>query len=143
MGKYRKGANAERELLQLLHREGFAVVRVAGSGASKLPAPDCLALKKDKQFAFECKAWKGNYLNISKEQMQSLLAWSDQAGMPVYIAWRIPRKGWLFLEPSAFKEGSKSYSITLNVAASKGKPLNVFIGKQKRLGIKLSKSRRT
>ena len=143
MSKYRKGANAERELLQLLHREGYAVVRVAGSGASKLPAPDCLALKKDKQFAFECKAWKGNYLSISKEQMQSLLAWSKQAGVPVYIAWRIPRKGWLFIEPTAFKEGPKSYSITLNAAVRRGKPLNIFIGKQKRLNVKLLKSQRT
>ena len=141
MSRYRKGANAERELLQILYNEGFAVVRVAGSGISKMPCPDCLAFKGNKRFACECKAWRGKYLNISIEQMENLLSWSRQAGMPVYIAWRIPRKGWRFIDPSLFKKSPKSYSITLNNAFTEGKPLNVFIGKQKR--IKLLKSRKT
>ncbi len=136
MSRYRKGANAERELLQLLHKEGFAVVRVAGSGATALPCPDCLALTKRKKFAFECKAWKGKYLSIAREQMQSLLLWSKQAGIPVYIAWKVPREGWLFIKPKDFKKSEKAYSIKLKDALRAGATLNVLIGKQKQLKVK-------
>lgn len=136
MSRYRKGADAERELLQLLHKEGFAVLRVAGSGATALPCPDCLAFTKKRKYAFECKAWKGKYLSIAREQMQSLLYWSEQAGIPVYIAWKIPRHGWLFIKPEHFKKSKKAYSIKLKDALRLGVNLNVLIGKQKQLRFK-------
>lgn len=121
MAKYSKGANAERELLHLLHEKGFAVVRVAGSGASKMPAPDGLAFKKGIKFAFECKVRKGNYLNIPKTQMIELVEWSKKAGIKACIAWKVPRKGWLFLSPQDFKENKKAFSINLETALKKGK----------------------
>ncbi len=136
MSKYRKGANAERELLHLFYKEGFAVLRVAGSGASSLPCPDCLALSKGKKFAFECKYWKGNHLSIPKRQMESLLQWSEQSGIPVYIAWRMPREGWLFIKPESFRQSDKAYIISVKEAKRFGKSFNVLLGKQKLLKIK-------
>ncbi|MCX8189698.1 MAG: Holliday junction resolvase Hjc [Candidatus Diapherotrites archaeon] len=120
MARYNKGANAERELLGMFYSAGFAVVRVAGSGASKYPEPDCLALKKEKKFAFECKARSGKYLNIPKEQLESLVAWANQAGLTAYIAWKMPRKGWLFIKPACFVLRKKGYAISMDAALRLG-----------------------
>ena len=65
MARYNKGASAERELIKMFFNAGFSVARVAGSGSSSLPCPDMIALSKKKKMAFECKAWKANYLNLS------------------------------------------------------------------------------
>lgn len=130
MAHYNKGANAERELLHLLYNEGFAVVRVAGSGAAKFPEPDCLAFRKTQKFAFECKARSGRYLNIPKEQMESLVAWSEKAGMPAYVAWKIPRKGWLFIRPEDFVPRRKGYAIDIDSAMKKGKTFEELVGKK-------------
>lgn len=136
MSRYKKGANAERELLRIFYKEGFAVVRVAGSGASSMPCPDCIALSKRMKFAFECKSWKGNHLTIPKEQMESLLFWSEKAGLNVYIAWKVPREGWLFISPKEFKKTEKAYTISLKEAKRSGKNLDLLLGRQKRLKIK-------
>ncbi|MEM4598463.1 MAG: Holliday junction resolvase Hjc [Candidatus Diapherotrites archaeon] len=121
MARYNKGANAERELLGMFYNAGFAVVRVAGSGASKFPEPDCLVFRKEKKFAFECKARSGKYLNIAKEQLESLTAWADKAGLCAYVAWKIPRRGWLFIKPECFALRKKGYAIDINAALRLGK----------------------
>lgn len=133
MTRYKKGADAERELIQMLFAKGFSVVRVAGSGATILPCPDCLALSKKKKIAFECKAWSANYLNISKKQMEELVSWSKNAGIELFVAWRLPRLGWRFIEPGHFRKTEKNYSLTLKEALHKGIPFSVLVGEQKKL----------
>ena len=133
MARYKKGADAERELVQLLFGKGFSVVRVAGSGATSLPCPDCLALSKKKKMAFECKAWSGKYLNISRAQMEELVSWSGNAGVELFVAWKIPRQGWRFLRFKDFRENERNYSVTLKEALKKGLVLSVLVGEQKQL----------
>jgi holliday junction resolvase Hjr len=116
MTRYNKGANAERELIKELFLRGFAVLRVAGSGSNPLPCPDVVALKKGKVFAFECKARKGNYLPISIEQMDEEIGWAEQAGAEFFIAWKVPRQGWLFFKKENFRLAGKNYMITLDEA---------------------------
>jgi len=133
MARYKKGADAERELIQTLFKKGFSVVRVAGSGATSLPCPDCLALSKDKKMAFECKAWSGHYLNISKKQMEELVEWAENAGIELFIAWKIPRLGWRFILSSDFRKTAKNYSLTEKEALHKGVTLPILLGEQKQL----------
>ena len=133
MAHYRKGADAERELIQVLFKKGFSVVRVAGSGATSLPCPDCLALSKKKRMAFECKAWSAEYLNLAKSQMEELVEWAENAGTELYIAWKIPRMGWRFINPRDFRKTAKNYSIALKEALRKGVTLPVLLGEQKQL----------
>jgi len=116
---YVKGANAERELIRMFFNAGFSVARVAGSGSSSLPCPDLIALSKNKKFAFECKAWKNNYLHIDLIQFSETLKWSQNAGLDFLVAWKIPRKGWLFLKPNAFRKTKKFYAIKLSEALKK------------------------
>ena len=116
MVHYNKGANAERELMKILFLRDFAVLRVAGSGSNPLPCPDLVALKNGKILAFECKAKKGKYLAISHEQMDEETSWAKKAGAIFIVAWKVPRKGWLFFKSTDFRKKNKNYMITLEEA---------------------------
>ena len=134
MGYYRKGANAERELIHMLFDRGLAVLRVAGSGKTSLPSPDVVALKPGLQIAIECKAWSKAYLSVSVLQMQELSMWSKMAGAELYVAWKIPRKGWRFLKPNQFNKTDKAYNISRKHALTHGIDLGVVIGEQSQIG---------
>jgi holliday junction resolvase Hjr len=136
MTRYNKGASAERELIKELFAAGFSVTRVAGSGVNPLPCPDVIALKDKKIFAFECKAWDGKYLSISCENMDEEQAWADNAGGQLYIAWKIPREGWLFVQKKHFHKTTKSYMLSLKVARTQSIKLNVVLGVQNQLNLK-------
>ncbi|MDO8427795.1 MAG: Holliday junction resolvase Hjc [Candidatus Diapherotrites archaeon] len=130
MTHYAKGANAERELLLMLFKEGYACARVAGSGSSDIPCPDLVALKNGKGFAVEAKAWNGNYLNIEVSKFEELQAWAKVSGLELLIAWKVPRKGWIFLKENQLRNTGKFYSINLEDAQNIGKTFEVLIGKQ-------------
>lgn len=136
MTRYNKGASAERELIKQLFKAGFAVTRVAGSGVNPLPCPDVIGLKDGKILAFECKAWKGKYLAISKENMDEEQSWADIAGGELYIAWKIPREGWLFVKKEHFHPANKNYMISLHEAKNHSTRLNVILGIQSQLDLK-------
>ncbi|HIH16981.1 MAG TPA: hypothetical protein HA252_06260 [Candidatus Diapherotrites archaeon] len=129
MAHYKKGADAERELIHLLFDKGFSVVRVAGSGKTALPAPDLLALHKSRILAFECKAWASDSIHLPVSQMQELLSWCERAGAEVFIAWKYPRRGWFFLKPEHFSKAEKNYSISLRHAVAKAIDLEVLTGR--------------
>lgn len=116
MAKYNKGANAERELIKILDGLGFAVLRVAGSGVNPLPCPDVVALLGGKIIAFECKARKGNYLSVKKEQLGEEVGWAEKAGAKFLVAWKVPNKGWLFVDKKVFRLAGKSYMLSLEEA---------------------------
>ncbi len=130
MVNYNKGANAERELIKMLDSKGFAVLRVAGSGVNPLPCPDVVALLKGKIIAFECKARKGAYLPIPKEQLDEEVSWAEKAGAEFVVAWKVPRAGWIFLKKENFHLAGKNYMISLNEAKKHHLEINVIIGKQ-------------
>ena len=128
MTRYNKGANAERELLQLLHHAGLAVCRAAGSGRGKqdIPTPDAVALSRGKIYAFECKAWRASSLHISHAQMGELEEWCALAGAELVIAWKIPQRGWRFMEKGHFRKIDKSYALTRKKAFEVGKKVDHF-----------------
>ena len=120
MARYNKGANAERELIKLFASENFAVLRVAGSGTNPLPCPDVVALKDGVAIAIECKAKKGQYLPISVEQIKEEVGWAKMAGARFLVAWKVPRKGWVFLKVENFRKKEKNYMINLDDALNIG-----------------------
>jgi len=123
-----KGANAERELMRLFFERGFSVVRIAGSGTSPLPAPDIIAIKKGRIIAVECKARKTKNLAITVAQIGELLDWAGRAGAESLVGWKIPRKGWFFLEPGQMRDTGKFFTINQADAMSVGKSLEGVIG---------------
>ncbi len=136
MAGYRKGADAERELIHKMWELGFAVVRVAGSGATVLPAPDVVALNRERKLAFECKAWSAKNLSIPAGQMEELKKWCSRAGAELYIAWKIPNSGWYFLREGHFNRTGKNYTISRKSALAKALRISVVAGMQSTLGLK-------
>jgi Holliday junction resolvase len=126
MAHYNKGANAERELIHILHDKGFAVLRVAGSGVSPLPSPDVVALKNGRIIAFECKAWKGNYLAIPTETFNDEVNWARVAGAEFFVGWKVPHKGWFFITSQDFRNAGKNFMVSLEDVILKGKKLEDF-----------------
>lgn len=92
--RYRKGANAERELAKLLKSCGFAVIRAARSGGS-ISVPDVVGIKKNVIASFECKTWKTKP-KLKTEEYNELKDWCLKAGANGFLAWRSKGK-WLFL----------------------------------------------
>jgi len=111
MGKYsyKKGAFWEHEIMDQLRARGFEVMRAAGSGVAG-DCPDVVALKTTKKFALECKAWK-NSVYIVKEKFRIMEAWERTTGLPVFLAWKSPRKEWRFFPLSSLRETGKNFVV--------------------------------
>lgn len=93
--RYRKGANAERELAKILMRNDFAVMRSARSGGS-ISIPDILGAKDGKILAFECKMWRDKP-KLKLEEYSEFVGWCAKAGAQGFLAWR-KRGEWVFLK---------------------------------------------
>ena len=128
MARYNKGANAERELLHLLWKNGFAVVRAAGSGGITVPCPDVMAIKGEKKIVIECKAWGANNLAIKRNQIDELVEFAARAHSPLIIAWKITGKGWHFLNIKDFNQSEKFYTINQKTAFEKAIPQDILLG---------------
>jgi len=125
---YRKGANAERELVHALFDRGFSVIRTAGSGKTSLPAPDLIAMRPGRHLAFECKAWAAGNLSIPIASMEEFMGWCDRAGVTAFVGWKIPRQGWVFLRPVQMRKTPKFYTINRKDAFAKGIGLEAIAG---------------
>lgn len=92
-----KGSNAERELIELFWKSGWAAHRIAGSGSSRFPSPDVIAGNFKKKFAIECKATKSSNQYVSKEQAKALQNFSEIFGAEPWIGVRFDREDWYFV----------------------------------------------
>lgn len=115
-----KGTRAERELYHLLWDKGFAVVRVAGSGSTPLPAPDLIAGKLGKIYAIECKTIKSNKKYMNEEEINSLNSFSRIFGATPLIGIRFARENWYFLNPDQLLKSKSSMVISKEFAKDKG-----------------------
>ncbi len=95
--KYSKGYRAERELVHLLSQLGFMVIRTPRSGRICLASPDIVAAKNRRLVVIECKSRRDAF-TMDKEQLDELKQWEEKAGAVPYIAWKLSRKGWIFLK---------------------------------------------
>lgn len=109
--RYGKGSRAERELIDILSKNGFSVIRAAGSGVGN-PCPDLLAFRRGLQYGFECKAWDRGSLRLEREQADGLKKWDENTGITMLVAWKIPREGWRFIALSELEEKEKGYTVT-------------------------------
>jgi len=113
----RKGSRFERELIEELWENGFAAVRVAGSGASHFPCPDIVAGDGSTFFAFEVKMRKNLPLYLSSEEIKKLQEFSKAFGASGYIALKLPREKWKFFRIEDLKKTSKGFRIDEDVYA--------------------------
>ena len=132
MGNKEKGAAAERELLHMLCDEGYACVRVAGSGlmshSSQATDDSCdlLAGKFRKKYAIEVKSCKAKKKYLSKVQIENFLIFSEIFGLKPIIAVKFNRQGWFFLEPKDIEKTPTGLAVSLEKARKKGKSFEKF-----------------
>ncbi len=132
----KKGTRAERELFHLLWKNGWAVIRAAGSGSATKPSPDLLASNRRKSFAIECKSVKKNAVYINCENVGKLNEFALAFGSEPLIAVRFDKTGWFFFNSKKIPQTKGSYFVvSLKHARKKGLKFEELLGKykQKRL----------
>ncbi len=117
----------ERELVNMLAGLGYSVMRAAGSGVNSL-SPDIIAIKSQKGYAFECKAWNRGSLSIELSRFEALQKWESNTGMATMVAWRLAGESWLFIPLEGFSKNSTCYSVTKKHALEKGIPIDKLFG---------------
>ncbi|MBU2496801.1 MAG: Holliday junction resolvase [Nanoarchaeota archaeon] len=116
----KRGIAAERELLHLLWKQGYAVARVAGSGNIPEPSCDLLAGNGKSKYAIECKTCRKDKKYIQEAQIKDFLEFSTRFGLEPIIAVRFLRKGWFFLNPIHLDKTGKGYAISQEDAEKRG-----------------------
>ncbi|WP_297506734.1 Holliday junction resolvase Hjc [Thermococcus sp.] len=104
--KYRRGANAERELARMLESAGFAVVRSAGSHRV-----DLIAGNGKLYLCIEVKSTGEERLYIPKEDVEKLISFSERFGGRPLLAVKFRGRGWRFFHPKALSPNGKSYRV--------------------------------
>ncbi len=92
-----KGSNAERELVKMFWKAGWAAHRIAGSGSSRFPSPDIIAGNYKKKLAIECKSTKSKNQYISNEQAEALKNFAGVFGAQPWVGVRFDRQEWFFV----------------------------------------------
>jgi Holliday junction resolvase len=130
MGNKDKGANAERELLHMLSENGFAVVRIAGSGMIAETSADLIAGNAFKMFMIECKTCKDKKRYLEKQQIKDLKEFARKFGFPPIIAVKFNRQGWWFIEPEKLDDVGKNLAISLEDIKEKGMSFEQLMSKE-------------
>ncbi|MBI4441605.1 Holliday junction resolvase, partial [Candidatus Woesearchaeota archaeon] len=94
--KKQKGSTAERELIHLFWKQGWAAVRVAGSGSMKYPSPDIVASNALRRLAVECKAVGDDKKYLTQDEIEQLILFSQRFGAEAWLAVRFDNEDWYF-----------------------------------------------
>ena len=96
-----KGDRRERELVNRLDAQGFAVMRAPASGsATERELPDVLAGDGDRFYAIEAKASAGRPIYLDGSEVEALVYFSRNFGARPRIAARFDREDWYFFHPA-------------------------------------------
>ncbi len=120
MSRKSKGINAERNLIHKFWSEGWAALRIAGSGSMKYPSADVLASNKIRELAIECKTSNDKNKYLKKEEVSQLKEFSDIFGAEPWIAVKFDRHDWLFINPEDLKDSGNNFLVSLDLAEKKG-----------------------
>ncbi len=116
-----KGIDAERELIhKFWAAEGWAAIRIAGSGSSRYPSTDILAGNRARKLAVECKSTKSSLIYLPKEEISQLKIFGDRFGAELWIGARFNNNPWYFMSLDDLKETDKNFAISLEQAKNKG-----------------------
>ncbi|WP_324735892.1 Holliday junction resolvase Hjc [Thermococcus sp. SY098] len=123
--RYRKGASAERELIKMLEKGGFAVIRSAGS-----KKVDIVAGNGKLYLCIEVKSTKREKLYVNGEDVDKLTNFAEKFGGKAIIAVKFINNGWYFFYPNQLIKSGKNYKISLRDARYKGLRFDEIVGKQ-------------
>lgn len=124
-----KGINAERELIHLFWKKGWAAIRVAGSGSARYPSPDIIAANISRKISIEVKITKEYKKYFTKQDIEQICDFSKKFGAEAWLAVKFSKENWFFLPPSELKSTKKGYVFCLETAKNKGLTFNELINK--------------
>ncbi|MBI2143340.1 Holliday junction resolvase [Candidatus Woesearchaeota archaeon] len=123
-----KGSNAERELIHMFWKAGWAGLRTAGSGSSTFPAPDILAGKAGRILAIECKSSGELNRHLQKQQVDDLVLFAKILGAEPWIGARFNDMKWAFFSPDELKKTGAGFSVSVKMVRMKGLSFEQLIG---------------
>lgn len=126
----RKGLQFERDLIHALWENGFAAVRVAGSGSATYPSPDIVASNGKTIIAIEAKVREKLPLYISGEKVRELAMFSTLFGAKPVIALKLKKTRWRFFEIDMLEKTENGYKIsdrTFHLGKELGEILDRFV----------------
>ena len=97
---FRRGYQAELELVDLLVQRGFYAVRVPVSGGRGFPC-DVLAAKNEDRRVYEVKTTKRKVLYLYEKDIKPLIEFSQKFSFQAYVAvrWKYKKKNpWTFTQ---------------------------------------------
>lgn len=101
MNQKAKGDSRERELVNMLDGDGFAIMRApASGGGTQRELPDVLAGNARDFYAIEAKSGSGDPIYISLREIADLVYFSLTFGAKPRIGARFDREEWCFFHPS-------------------------------------------
>jgi Holliday junction resolvase len=116
-----KGSRTERELVHMFFDKGWGVLRVAGSGSTRLPAPDLLAGNgKGRFLSIECKSLKNTRKYFTDEDLNQLNTFAKAFGTEAWLALRFNNKPWYFIKIEDLEKTKNAYVISLERAEKIG-----------------------
>ncbi len=124
----RKGTNAERELVRTFWKNGWAAVRVAGSGSSHYPSPDILVGREGRRLAIEAKITVDDKKYFPQDEINQLKYFANTFGAEAWIAVKFIGILWVFFSLEDLNETTKSYVISKTDVDLKGLTFEDLIG---------------
>lgn len=123
-----KGTKFERDLIHLFCTNGWFAIRAAGSGSSKYPSPDILAGNNTRKLAIECKRINGKNIYLPREEIEQLQIFANGFGAEAWVAIHFEKNYPLFLMLEDLKQTEKGFSISADLAKTKGLLFEEIIG---------------
>ncbi len=124
-----KGINAERELIHLFWKEGWAACRTPGSGSIKYPCPDVIAGNNLRKLAIECKNIRADCYYFPKEEISQLQTFAKLFNAEPWVGVKFGRHGWFFSSVEDLESTSNSRVFNLKLAKMKGLLFKELIGR--------------
>ena len=118
-----RGVREERELVNLLDKLGFAVLRAPASGSrTRLDRPDILAGRRGFIVALEVKSTSKKALYVRGESIAQLKRFSERFGAKPFLAvkFKYSRVGWLLIDAESIKIEGKGFRLTFEDAVKRG-----------------------
>ena len=115
-----KGSAAERTLIHAFWSEGWAAVRVAGSGWTQFPSPDILVGNNKIKLALEVKITKDKKKYFPKQEIENLNFFAEKFGAEPYIAVKFAKEKFYFIKTIYLNKTTSSYVSSLELCKQKG-----------------------
>lgn len=128
MNKKSKGIAAERELIHKFWKEGWAAIRIAGSGSTKYPSPDVLAGNNLRKIAIECKVTSSTKQYFSNKEIKELKEFSKIFGAEAWVGIKFNRDKWYFFHIMDLENTGANFAISHEKAKIMGLLFEDFIG---------------